>query len=170
MNIIIAEPHHLAMLSTFAAKTFYDSWQEFNTEEDMQLFVMQHFTPEIISREIDDASQIFLLAMNQQTLAGYLKLKIGKPLKYDLTGTCFEIEKLYVDKDLQNQQTGTLLLKDADREANERKADTLWLSVWKPNERAIKFYERNGFSVFGEQEFILGKDVQYDFLMRKDLV
>jgi diamine N-acetyltransferase len=170
MKIITAEPHHAMMLYTFAAKTFYDAWKEFNTEEDMQLFVMQHFTPEIISQEIEDVSQVFLLAMNKETLAGYLKLKMGKPEKYDLTGTCFEIEKLYVDKDLQNQQTGTLLLKDAEREAKERKGDTLWLSVWKPNERAIKFYERNGFSIFGEQEFVLGKDVQYDFLMRKDLV
>ena len=169
MNIIKAQPHQAAMLSVFAAKTFYDAWKEFNSEEDMQLFIRQHLTEEIMGKEIEDASQLFLLALSEENICGYLKLKPGKPAKYDVKRSCYEIEKLYVDKNFQNNKTGTLLLNRVGEEAQNLKVDMLWLSVWKPNERAIRFYERNGFSIFGEQEFILGQDVQYDFLMRKDI-
>jgi ribosomal protein S18 acetylase RimI-like enzyme len=45
----------------------------------------------------------------------------------------------------------------------------VWLGVWKENHRAIKFYERWGFEIFAEQEFILGNDHQIDWLMKKTL-
>jgi ribosomal protein S18 acetylase RimI-like enzyme len=45
----------------------------------------------------------------------------------------------------------------------------LWLGVWEKNERAINFYHRWGFEKFGEHDFILGDDVQTDWLMKKEL-
>ena len=37
------------------------------------------------------------------------------------------------------------------------------------NQRAIDFYTQWGFEKFGEQEFILGDDVQTDWLMKKTI-
>ena len=154
MKIIKAELHHAAMLSVFAAKTFYDAWKEFNTEEDMQHFICNHFTQEIILREIADKDQPFFLAFDDEILYGYLKLKKGNPANDSIAGQNFEIEKLYVENSFQNKQTGSRLLKRAEEECAGKKANNIWLSVWKPNTRAIKFYERNGFSIFGEQVFL----------------
>ena len=33
----------------------------------------------------------------------------------------------------------------------------MWLNVWKKNERAIRFYEKQGFETVGESEFVLTK-------------
>ncbi|MGV2488753.1 UNVERIFIED_CONTAM: GNAT family N-acetyltransferase, partial [Bacillus mycoides] len=38
--------------------------------------------------------------------------------------------------------------------------------VWEENHRAIKFYEKNGFKIFGKHDFVLGEDVQTDLLMK----
>ena len=70
--------------------------------------------------------------------------KIGKGVGKKLMQTCHEIAK----------QKGKKIL---------------WLGVWKQNQRAIDFYTAWGFEIFGEQEFILGDDVQTDWLMKKDL-
>ena len=36
-------------------------------------------------------------------------------------------------------------------------------------EKAIRFYEKNGFYAIGTHTFIMGEDVQTDYIMRKDL-
>ena len=42
----------------------------------------------------------------------------------------------------------------------------LWLGVWEKNLSAIRFYEKNGFTAFGEHIFMLGTDPQRDVLMK----
>jgi ribosomal protein S18 acetylase RimI-like enzyme len=43
----------------------------------------------------------------------------------------------------------------------------VWLDVWERNTRAIEFYEKQGFTIVGEQDFVLGSDVQRDLLMAR---
>ena len=40
---------------------------------------------------------------------------------------------------------------------------------WEKNPRAIRFYEKNGFTTFGSHVFQLGDDAQTDILMRRSL-
>jgi len=51
--------------------------------------------------------------------------------------------------------------------ALEKNYHTIWLGVWEHNQRAIDFYKRWGFKKFDEHDFILGNDVQKDWLMKK---
>ena len=41
----------------------------------------------------------------------------------------------------------------------------VWLGVWAENAIAISFYQKMGFTVFGEHIFMMGDDAQKDFLM-----
>jgi ribosomal protein S18 acetylase RimI-like enzyme len=43
----------------------------------------------------------------------------------------------------------------------------MWLGVWEKNEHAIKFYEKWGFTIVGPRVFVLGSDVQNDFIMQR---
>ena len=54
--------------------------------------------------------------------------------------------------------------------AKAKNRDYIWLGVWERNFKAIKFYERFGFKKFGEHEFVLGDDVQTDWLMALELI
>jgi ribosomal protein S18 acetylase RimI-like enzyme len=42
---------------------------------------------------------------------------------------------------------------------------TMWLGVWEKNLRAIRFYQKWGFSKAGDKQFVLGQDVQNDFVL-----
>jgi len=53
--------------------------------------------------------------------------------------------------------------------AREGGHDVVWLGVWEHNERAIAFYKKWGFTQFGEHTFMLGKDAQTDWLLKKEL-
>jgi ribosomal protein S18 acetylase RimI-like enzyme len=60
-------------------------------------------------------------------------------------------------------------MKESLRIAGERAKNVVWLGVWEKNDRAIRFYEKWGFEKFGETDFLLGDDLQQDWLMRKVL-
>ena len=45
----------------------------------------------------------------------------------------------------------------------------IWLGVWEKNVRAINFYKKNGFVEFDTHQFILGDEVQTDYLMKLQL-
>jgi hypothetical protein len=47
--------------------------------------------------------------------------------------------------------------------------ETIWLTVWKNNERAIRFYKRWGFRKVGVYDFVVGRDVQEDFLLLRNI-
>ena len=69
-------------------------------------------------------------------------------------------------KDFLGQKIGQILLNKAIEIGKKKNLEFLWLGVWEKNHRAIKFYEKNGFKVFGKHKFVLGKDVQTDLLMK----
>ena len=53
--------------------------------------------------------------------------------------------------------------------ADELKSNYVWLGVWEENQRAIRFYEKNGFIAFDKHIFKLGEDEQTDIMMKKTL-
>jgi ribosomal protein S18 acetylase RimI-like enzyme len=46
--------------------------------------------------------------------------------------------------------------------AREAGAAGVWLTAWAFNPRALRFYEKHGFSDIGESTFLLGRDLQTD--------
>ena len=42
---------------------------------------------------------------------------------------------------------------------------TIWLDVWEKNKRAIRFYEKWGFRLVGNAQYVIGRDVTDDFIM-----
>ena len=53
--------------------------------------------------------------------------------------------------------------------ARQKQMDWIWLGVWEHNHRAIAFYEKMGFRIFERHLFLLGRDVQYDWSMRRKI-
>jgi ribosomal protein S18 acetylase RimI-like enzyme len=65
---------------------------------------------------------------------------------------------------------GKLLMQESITIGREKGKDIIWLGVWEKNQRAINFYSSWGFEKFGECDFLLGDDMQRDWLMKKKLM
>lgn len=74
-----------------------------------------------------------------------------------------EIKKLFVEPVLQSKGIGKKLL---DYVVQNHNADFLW--AFEKNERAIAFYERNGFHITKERKLEDGSDTYYLVMMRKN--
>ena len=45
----------------------------------------------------------------------------------------------------------------------------IWLGVWEHNVPALGFYQKNGFRQVGHHDFVMGDEVQTDFLYLKEV-
>lgn len=158
------------IISELGAKTFYETWRPVNTEEDMRVYIKNAFDPEKIRKDIANVSvNTFLIAMNGTLPAGYAKIRRDRTYPEFKDARAIELERIYVEQSVQGKYIGRALMDECIRLANEEKYDWFWLGVNIDNVKAIAFYKKYGFSIFGEKAFQLGAAVDNDYLMKLKL-
>ena len=153
-------------LQNISSQTFIETFAEVNTSENMTSYLAEEFSLVKLSSELINPNIEYYFASIGKEVIGYLKLNFGIAQKELQNENSLEIERIYVSKEYLGKQVGQLLLGKAIAIANDKKLDFIWLGVWEKNQRAIRFYEKNGFVVFDEHLFILGDDKQTDLLMK----
>jgi ribosomal protein S18 acetylase RimI-like enzyme len=165
---LIIEPvknNEAALLSNISIKTFHDTFHQFNKEEDMEIF-LKKFTANEMQRELNEASNYFYFARYNGEVVGYVKLSTAKIPQLP-NEEILEICRIYVLKDKLGKGVGKALMELSTGLAKQLGKKTIVLGVWEHNQRAIAFYKSFGFEKFGEHIFMLGRDAQTDWLMKK---
>ncbi len=160
------EIEDLRNLQKISIQTFRETFDEVNTEEDMQKYVDEKLNVNQLQSELENPESEFYFAENNDKILGYLKLNFGNAQTENSGKDGFEIERIYVLKDFIGQKIGNFLFEKSIEIGKKRKMNFVWLGVWEKNERAINFYEKQGFEVFNQHDFVLGNDVQTDLLMK----
>lgn len=170
-NIIMrqATAANAALLRELCITTFTATYAAHNTPEDMQQYINEHFADDILLQELNDEANTYFIADVNGVAAGYCKLRTNRPETDCNAVYPIELERIYALQGYQGIGLGHALVRQAVQHATENGFDMLWLGVWEENEKAIAFYKRNGFEVFGEHIFMLGSDPQRDWLMKVDL-
>jgi ribosomal protein S18 acetylase RimI-like enzyme len=164
-----ATPDDAVLIADISQQTFYDTFAADNTEADMTKFLGEQFTKGRLMLEVGAPENTFLLIYGDGEVAGYLKLREGKKLAALNGKLSLEIARIYVTKPFLGKGIGKRLMQAALAIATERDKEVVWLGVWEHNRRAIQFYIAWGFQKFGECDFLLGDDLQRDWLMKKEL-
>ncbi|MEP6748194.1 MAG: GNAT family N-acetyltransferase [Bacteroidota bacterium] len=159
-----ADAENIAVLSR---QTFYDTFAAFNSQADMDKFMNESFSMQALADEVSDDQNIFLVAFMDDDLVGYAKLTESKNPPELGTAASIEIGRIYAAKKTIGLGVGKMLMQKCIQIASEKNKQLIWLGVWEHNERAKTFYTKFGFEKFGEHDFILGNDVQTDWLMKK---
>ncbi|WP_221391789.1 GNAT family N-acetyltransferase [Dyadobacter sp. NIV53] len=155
-------------IARFSRKSFHDSFADQNTKENMDKF-MTVFSEDALAAEVKSPENIFYIALDNNTIAGYIKLlPVQNPLE-DIAQKTVEICRIYVDKERIGQGIGNILMKKGLEAAVDLGAKTIWLGVWEHNSNALSFYKKWGFERFSEHIFMLGDDRQTDWLLKKEL-
>lgn len=156
----------LENLRKISIQTFKETFSDVNTEEDMQKYLVENLSVEKLKSELETVNSEFYFAENNDEILGYLKLNFKDAQTEKVEENHFEIERIYILKAFLGQKIGQILFDKAIEIGRERNLEYAWLGVWEENHRAIIFYEKNGFKVFGKHKFVLGKDIQTDLLMK----
>ena len=102
-------------------------------------------------------------------LAGYLHVAPADRPDCVSGDAPVELKRLYVDPSRHRRGLGKQLLDEGVARAKAAGAKTLWLGVWERNFTAQAFYTREGFVRVGDHPFVLGSDVQTDWIMQRAL-
>jgi len=164
-----ASPADATQLAEFARRNFAETFGPSNTPEDLELHLSYTYSPDIQRRELSNPRFTTILAESEGKLAGYAQLRETKAPASVTSGEPIELLRFYVDRPWQGRGVARLLMEAVFAAARGRGAGSVWLCVWQENPRAIAFYEREGFLRVGTQDFLLGTDVQLDWVMARDI-
>lgn len=165
-----ATPADIKKLLEIGRTTFSEAFAAVNSEENMKEYLEKGFSEEKLKEELSNQHSQFYFAQLDGEVIGYLKINIGQAQTEKLNLDALEIERIYLLKAFYGQKVGQLLYQKAIDIALEMQASYVWLGVWEENYRALRFYEKNGFTPFGKHKFWLGDDEQTDLMMKKVLV
>ena len=169
ITIRFASEADAELIADLSRQTFYESFAPFNTKENMDKFMDGQFTRQKLIGEVSEPWHIFFLAYIDDRPVGYEKMRQSSvPLEL-VNHSCIEIARIYSVQKTIGKGVGKKLMQTANDIAIKKGKDTIWLGVWEKNLRAIDFYIKWGFEKFGEQKFVLGDDVQTDWLMKKSV-
>ena len=169
ISIIKAELHDIEKLQKIGRQTFFETFSESNSEENMQKYLDEGFSIEKLTTELTDSNAEFYFAVLEVEVIGYLKLNFGDSQTELKDNKALEIERIYVSKEFHGKSVGQLLYDKAIEVAKQKNANYVWLGVWEENPRAISFYKKNGFVEFDKHIFKLGNDEQIDIMMKLNL-
>lgn len=169
INIVRATADHLSELQKISRETFIEAFAHDNTAENMHAYLEINLGLSQLTDELLHPGSQFYFAIIDNEIGGYLKINTGDAQHELKDRHTMEIERIYLLKKYHGTNAGKALLDYSIQLAENMDAEFIWLAVWEKNFRAIRFYEKHGFAPFGTHEFILGKDIQLDLLMKRNL-
>ncbi len=143
------------LLSTIGGTSLIESHGHSATPQIMQEYVDKNFSTETCRNELIDESNIFYSIFYNNEPAGYYKIVLACPHPTVPFQPVTKMERLYLLKALYDLKLGKQLVQHAIDLSKASGEKGMWLNVWKENERAIRFYQKQGFEIIGESEFVL---------------
>lgn len=169
VSLRIATAQDAELIADLSRATFFDTFYAYNDPRNMNLFLEKQFTRESLIAEVSVETNRFVVAHCGDEVAGYMKLRDGFRPEELGAESSLEIARLYATSNMIGRGVGKALMQYAHEAAREKERQALWLAVWEKNTRALEFYRRWGFEIVGKQVFILGLDLQTDWIMKKAL-
>jgi ribosomal protein S18 acetylase RimI-like enzyme len=154
-----ATPDDAVALAALARETFVEAFGAENAAEDMAMYVAAEFGEAQQRREIADPNIVTLVADD----VAYAQLRRTPGAAHGQV----ELARFYVRRAHHGRGVAQALMEAVVGEARALGATALWLGVWERNARGIAFYRKCGFERCGTQPFLLGRDLQTDWIMKR---
>lgn len=169
-----ATPGDLDALADVAALTFPLACPPHVTEEAKSAFIAANLTGAHFASHLDDERRDVLVAVDDADVVGYALLVAGEPADADVAAAVaerptVELSKCYVHPDHHGAGAAAALMHAALDAARERGAASVWLGVNQLNERAQRFYRKEGFVQVGVKRFLVGDRFEDDFVFERSL-
>lgn len=176
MSLEVTPAHvaDLAELADVAARTFPLACPPSTPPADVATFIAAHLTEQRFGEYVADADRRVLVARADTRIIGYAMLIRGVPDDADVqravtSRPAVELSKIYVLPDGHGAGVSGALMSAATDAARDLGATCVWLGVSQKNERAQRFYAKQGFAVTGTKTFRLGSQIENDYVLVRPL-
>lgn len=159
-------------LSDVAAATFPLACPPNATPEDIEVFIEEVLSYERFGEYLSDPRRTVLKATKDNKIVGYAMTMDGEPedptvAKVVTLRPILEISKMYVLPGQHGTGVSTALMDAVVVYARSTGHAGVWLGVNQHNQRAHRFYTKNGFETVGTKTFQVGSQLHHDFVMQR---
>jgi ribosomal protein S18 acetylase RimI-like enzyme len=166
MNLQIrkAGPNDAVVIALLARITFAETFGYLfhDHPDDLRAYLDSTFALGKIERSLGQPRNTYWLGFSDGLPVAYAKLKYPCAMPLSDQGDAAQLQKIYVLREFVGQRIGKLLLQAALAHAASLRVPTIWLDVLKENDRAIRFYKQQGFTVLGDDTYSIGAQT-FDF-------
>ncbi|MEO5570740.1 MAG: GNAT family N-acetyltransferase [Bacteroidia bacterium] len=166
----VADANDSQLLSELGKICFVEAFGRDNTEDDLKNYLEESFKEEEIKGELQNNEITYLILIDENNEpAGYAKLN-REEQPSELNGLpSIQLQRIYVRQKVKGKKLGKLMMERCLEIAKTENRKLLWLTVWEENKDAIDFYYKWGFEICGHRYFKIGKKLDDDYMMKKEL-
>lgn len=157
-SIIRASENHTLDLSDLSKQTLLESHGRSSPKEDMDQYIELKYNKETIKAELKDPANIYHLLYYNGELVGFSKIILNVPYKEGVHKNMSKLDRIFLLKKVYDLKLGVELLTFNLNFMKQHDQTGVWLYAWTENERAIKFYKRNGFVIVGSHDFKISEN------------
>ena len=163
-EIRLAKTEDAESIAELGSVTFTQAFGHiFSDPKDLTRYLEATFAVEKIQQSLQKENNVYWIAFVDQLPVGYAKLKVKSPCSFIPSENISQLQKIYVLQDYLSMKIGKRLQDFLLEWARRSGSESIWLSVYRENHRAIAFYERNNFKTIGQHQFRIGKET-FDFI------
>lgn len=141
-------------IGVLGTQVFLDNYATDGIRPSLAREVLEQFSTAATAALLAAPATGCVVAERRGHLIGFALWTLDTPHALVATGRPAKLERLYVQEPFAGAGLGTSLLAAAERGAGAAGADTLWLTTWVGNRRALRFYPRRGYADVGATLYV----------------
>lgn len=150
----IGEPADSLTISALATQVYLDTYASDGIRADIAREVFTVCPEQAFAERLSAADRRFVLAERGSHLLGFVEFSTGSSCPPGDTHHGIEVIRLYVQPAMQGQRLGAGLLRRAESDCLAAGGNFVWLTAWAGNQRALRFYEAQGFRDIGATTWV----------------
>lgn len=168
IHIRRADAEDAALLAHAGRTSFYHAFADTSDAADMADYLEKAFNEAQVAAELADSDNyFFIIETVQGEVAGYAKLIADKRHEsLPKGGNWWKLQRFYLMPGFIGSGIAAILMDELKDFISEKGASGMWLATWTENKRAIRFYEKCGFTICGNDQFVMGKSITCDYVMK----
>jgi ribosomal protein S18 acetylase RimI-like enzyme len=143
----------LSRLSELSKSTFISSHGHSAVEKDINIYIRYAYSVKKLGFELADPNSHFHFIYYKKELAGYSKLSLNTDYSSIKDSPLAKLDRIYIDEKFLDCKLGQPLFDFNLNIAMQNNQRGIWLYTWIKNDRAIRFYEKNGMRIIDERDF-----------------
>tara|TARA_R110001632_G_scaffold65_15_gene304 strand:+ start:1414 stop:1929 length:516 start_codon:yes stop_codon:yes gene_type:complete len=170
INIKKAKESDTEVLALLGRLTWAESHGHYIEDKNNLLeYLNNNFSVSKTKLEINNPKNIFYIIYVDELPVGYAKLIVNVKQESVVSLNNCRLERIFIQNEFIPLKIGQQLLAFVEEKAKALQLDTMWLSVYIKNKRAIRFYERNEFKNVGELNFVVNGESYENIVFSKIL-
>jgi ribosomal protein S18 acetylase RimI-like enzyme len=170
IKIKIATNTDVDVLAHLGRKTWDESHGHYiDDKKDLLKHLDKNFSVSKTKQDLYNSKNIFFIIYVDDLPVGYAKLILNKIQEKIASKSICQLERIFIKKEFIPLKIGHQLLTFVEEHAKALKLDTMWLTVYIKNNRAIRFYEKNEFKNVGGVNYIVNEKEYENIVFAKKL-